>query len=129
MKVGCTFDRKLDSLLTSPGFGFPLMLLILAVVFWLTIEGANVPSAMLATLLIDTVHPWLKGLSSLIGIWGWLDGLLLDGVYLATAWVVSVMLPPMAIFFPVFTLLEDFGYLPRVAFNLDSLFRAAGAHG
>ena len=128
-KVGFTFDRKLDSLLTSPVFGFPLMLLILAVVFWLTIEGANVPSAMLATLLIDTVHPWLKGLSSLIGIWGWLDGLLLDGVYLATAWVVSVMLPPMAIFFPVFTLLEDFGYLPRVAFNLDSLFRAAGAHG
>jgi ferrous iron transport protein B len=60
---------------------------------------------------------------------GWLDGLLIDGMYLATAWVVSVMLPPMAIFFPLFTLLEDFGYLPRVAFNLDSLFKKAGAHG
>ena len=107
-KVGFAFDRKLDALLTSPIFGFPLMLLILAIVFWVTIEGANVPSAMLATLLIDTVHPWLKGLSALIGVWGWVDGLLLDGVYLATAWVVSVMLPPMAIFFPVFTLLEDF---------------------
>jgi ferrous iron transport protein B len=128
-RAGFTLDRKLDGLLTSRIFGFPLMLLILAVVFWLTIEGANVPSSMLATLLIDTVHPWLKGIAAAISVPGWLDGLLLDGMYLATAWVVSVMLPPMAIFFPLFTLLEDFGYLPRVAFNLDSLFRMAGAHG
>jgi ferrous iron transport protein B len=84
---------------------------------------------MLATLLIDHGHAWLKGISASIGVPGWLDGLLLDGVYLATAWVVSVMLPPMAIFFPLFTLLEDFGYLPRVAFNMDALFRRAGAHG
>ena len=62
-------------------------------------------------------------------MWSWLDGLLIDGIYLAMAWVISVMLPPMAIFFPLFTLLEDFGYLPRVAFNLDGLFRRAGAHG
>jgi ferrous iron transport protein B len=128
-KAGFAFDRKLDELLTSRVFGFPLMLLILAVVFWLTIEGANVPSAMLATLLIDHGHSWLKGLAALAGLPWWLDGFLLDGVYLATAWVISVMLPPMAIFFPLFTLLEDFGYLPRVAFNMDSMFKKAGAHG
>jgi len=128
-KVGFDFDRKLDELLTSRIFGFPLMLMILAVVFWLTIEGANVPSSMLATLLIDNGHGWLKGVSAVVGLPWWLDGFLLDGVYLATAWVISVMLPPMAIFFPLFTLLEDFGYLPRVAFNLDSMFQKAGAHG
>jgi ferrous iron transport protein B len=128
-RVGFTFDRKLDELLTSRIFGFPLMLLVLAVVFWLTIEGANVPSSMLATLLIEHGHGWLKGVSAAIGLPWWLDGFLLDGVYLATAWVVSVMLPPMAIFFPLFTLLEDFGYLPRVAFNLDAMFKKAGAHG
>ena len=87
------------------------------------------PSGMLASLLIDTVHPWLKGLGDAAGSPWWLSGFLFDGVYLATAWVVAVMLPPMAIFFPLFTLLEDFGYLPRVAFNLDALFRSAGAHG
>ncbi|HXG44774.1 MAG TPA: ferrous iron transport protein B [Gemmatimonadales bacterium] len=123
------FDRRLDRLLTSRTFGFPLMLLILAVVFWITIEGANVPSGLLASLLIDTVHPALRSWSAGMGLPWWLSGFLFDGVYLATAWVVSVMLPPMAIFFPLFTLLEDFGYLPRVAFNLDALFRRAGAHG
>ncbi len=128
-KAGFAFDRKLDELLTSRVFGFPLMLLILAVVFWITIEGANVPSSMLATLLIDNGWPWLQGLAAAVGLPWWLSGLLIDGVYLSTAWVISVMLPPMAIFFPLFTLLEDFGYLPRVAFNLDSLFRRVGAHG
>jgi ferrous iron transport protein B len=128
-KVGFDLDRTLDGLLTSRWLGFPLMLVILAAVFWITIEGANVPSGMLATLLIDTAHPWLSGLADGIGLPWWLSGFLLDGVYLATAWVVAVMLPPMAIFFPLFTLLEDFGYLPRVAFNLDALFRRAGAHG
>ena len=99
--------------------------------FWLTIAGANVPSAMLATLAHrQRVHPALNCPSgSRRGLPWWLSGFLFDGVYLATAWVVSVMLPPMAIFFPLFTLLEDFGYLPRVAFNLDALFRRAGAHG
>jgi ferrous iron transport protein B len=128
-RVGFEMDRTLDRWLTNRWTGFPLMLFILAVIFWLTIAGANVPSAMLASGLIDSAHPWLKGLAAAVGMPWWLDGLLIDGVYLATAWVVSVMLPPMAIFFPLFTLLEDFGYLPRVAFNLDSLFKRAGAHG
>ena len=128
-RAGAQLDRRLDSWLTSRVFGFPLMLGILAVVFWLTIAGANVPSGMLATLLIDKFHPVLLGFGEWARMPWWLSGFLFDGVYLATAWVVSVMLPPMAIFFPLFTLLEDFGYLPRVAFNLDSLFRRAGAHG
>jgi ferrous iron transport protein B len=80
-------------------------------------------------LLLGTVHPLLKSAAAYAGLPWWLDGLLIDGVYLATAWVVSVMLPPMAIFFPMFTLLEDFGYLPRVAFNLDRTFHRCGAHG
>jgi len=128
-KPSFDFDRTLDKILTSRVWGFPIMILLLMVVFWLTISGANVPSAMLSTLLLDTVHPFLKNLAANIGMPWWLDGFLFDGVYLATAWVISVMLPPMAIFFPLFTLLEDFGYLPRVAFNLDNLFRKSGAHG
>ena len=128
-RAGFDLDRRLDGLLTSRWLGFPLMLGILAVVFWLTIEGANVPSSLLAALLIDTVHPWLTGAGEALGMPWWLSGFLFDGIYLATAWVIAVMLPPMAIFFPLFTLLEDFGYLPRVAFNLDSLFRRAGTHG
>jgi ferrous iron transport protein B len=128
-RVRFTFDRTLDRLLTSPWTGFPVMLLILMVVFWLTIAGANLPSSMLATLLIENGHPWLLGIGDAVGMPWWLSGFLFDGIYLATAWVVAVMLPPMAIFFPLFTLLEDFGYLPRVAFNLDSIFRRVGAHG
>ncbi len=128
-KAGFDFDRKLDGLLTSRLFGFPLMLLILSTVFWLTIEGANVPSAFLASILIEKGHPFLLGIAEGLSFPWWLSGVLIDGMYRATAWVVAVMLPPMAIFFPLFTLLEDFGYLPRVAFNLDSLFRRAGAHG
>ena len=122
-------DRTIDRMVTSRWLGFPIMLALLTLVFWLTIEGANVPSAMLAGLLIDSIHPMLKSSAGAIGMPWWLDGLLVDGVYLAMAWVVSVMLPPMAIFFPLFTLLEDFGYLPRVAFNLDKWFKKAGAHG
>jgi len=123
------WDRALDRLLTSRWTGFPIMLLLLALVFWITIAGANVPSGLIASLLLDTIHPMLKSFAVTIGLPWWLDGLLFDGVYLSAGWVVSVMLPPMAIFFPLFTLLEDFGYLPRVAFNLDNLFRKAGAHG
>ncbi|HEY84530.1 MAG TPA: ferrous iron transporter B [Chloroflexi bacterium] len=122
-------DRSIDRLVTSRVWGFPIMLLLLMVVFWLTISGANVPSAMLATLFLEIIYPFLKGLAASVGLPWWLDGLLIDGVYLATGWVISVMLPPMAIFFPLFTLLEDFGYLPRVAFNLDNFFKKAGAHG
>ena len=122
-------DRTIDRLVTGRWTGFPLMLLLLGVVLWLTVEGANVPSGMLASLLLDTAHPVLISLGNGIGMPWWLSGFLFDGMYLALAWVIAVMLPPMAIFFPLFTLLEDFGYLPRVAFNLDGLFKKAGAHG
>ena len=122
-------DRKIDQIVTSSTWGFPIMFLILGVVLWLTIEGANYPSGMLADLLLDKLHPFLKEMAALIGMPWWLDGFIIDGVYLAVAWVIAVMLPPMAIFFPMFTLLEDFGYLPRVAFNMDEMFRKSGAHG
>jgi ferrous iron transport protein B len=122
-------DRTIDRLVTSRIWGFPLMILLFALVFWITITGANIPSQWLSSLLLDTIYPFLKNVSATIGLPWWLDGVLIDGMYLATAWVVSVMLPPMAIFFPLFTLLEDFGYLPRVAFNLDSVFKKSGAHG
>jgi ferrous iron transport protein B len=124
-----TFDRWLDSALTHPIWGFVVMGLMFFAVFWITITGANVPSAMLADLLMGTVYEALHRFAESIMLAPFLSGLLIDGVYLATAWVISVMLPPMAIFFPLFTLLEDFGYLPRVAFNLDRLFASAGAHG
>jgi len=126
---GADWDHKLDRLLTNRWTGYPIMILMLAFVLWLTVAGANIPSAMLFDLLLGTVHPLLKSAAAYAGLPWWLDGLLIDGVYLATAWVVSVMLPPMAIFFPMFTLLEDFGYLPRVAFNLDRTFHRCGAHG
>ena len=122
-------DRTLDRIVTSRRWGFLMMILLFTLVLWITIIGANYPSSWLFTLLLDNAHPWLKGLAAQIGMPWWLDGLLIDGMYLATAWVVSVMLPPMAIFFPMFTLLEDFGYLPRVSFNLDAIFRKSGAHG
>jgi len=124
-----TFDSKIDKVVTSRIWGFPIMIGILSVILWLTIEGANYPSGMLFTLLIEVFYPLLKDLSGQIGLVWWLDGLLIDGIYMAVAWVIAVMLPPMAIFFPLFTLLEDFGYLPRVAFNMDALFKKTGAHG
>lgn len=128
-KPAFTLDRAIDKIVTSPVFGFPVMFLVLAVIFWITIVGANVPSGVLASLLIDNFHPALKNFTVSIGFPWWLTGALVDGAYLAMAWVISVMLPPMAIFFPLFTLLEDFGYLPRVAFNMDNLYKRAGAHG
>lgn len=121
-------DQRIDRLVTSRLFGLPLMLLVLAGVFWLTIVGANVPSAMLASALF-AVEDWAAGLFTSVGSPGWLTGFLWHGVFRGLAWVISVMLPPMAIFFPMFTILEDLGYLPRVAFNLDYLFKRAGAHG
>jgi len=124
-----SWERRLDWFLTNRWTGFPTMILMLAVVLWITIEGANVPSGWLATLLLDKGHPLLKDLAVWLHMPWWLSGVLVDGLYLTTAWVISVMLPPMAIFFPLFTLLEDFGYLPRVAFNLDNLFHRVGAHG
>ena len=120
-------DEKIDKILTSKLWGFPAMIALFTLVIWLTIWGANVPSSMLATLFLDQLYPLLKDWTS---VWPWwLSGLIIDGMYLATAWVISVMLPPMAIFFPLFTLLEDLGFLPRVAFNLDGLYKKAGAHG
>ncbi len=122
-------DRTIDRLVTSRIWGFPLMILLFTVVFWITITGANIPSQMLADVLIGRIYPWLQQTADALHVPWWLSGLLIDGMYLASAWVVSVMLPPMAIFFPLFTLLEDLGYLPRVAFNLDNIFKKAGAHG
>lgn len=122
------FQRKVDRVLTNPWTGFPVMGLLFAFVLWLTIAGANVPSAMIAEVLLDKFYPVLRA-AAMGSMPLWLAGLLVDGMYLATAWVISVMLPPMMIFFPSFTLLEDLGYLPRVAFNLDRLFQKVGAHG
>lgn len=122
-------DRTIDRIVTSRAWGFPLMILLFTVVFWITIVGSNYPSQFLSWLLVETAVPFLHTIAAAIGLPWWLAGFLIDGMYLATAWVVSVMLPPMAIFFPLFTLLEDFGYLPRVAFNLDNIFRKSGAHG
>ena len=119
-------DRRLDRLFTSRRTGIPAMLLLLAFIFYLTIWGANVPSEMLSRLLFSWQEPLRRALG---GAPWWLQGVVVDGIYRTVAWVVSVMLPPMAIFFPLFTLLEDMGYLPRVAFNLDRFFRSAGAHG
>lgn len=121
-------DQRIDRIVTSRTLGLPLMLGILGVVFWLTIVGANVPSQMLARAFF-----WFEDIAASafdrMGAPWWLTGFIWHGVYRGLAWVVSVMLPPMAIFFPLFTILEDFGYLPRVAFNLDFLFKKAGAHG
>ena len=120
-------DRALDRVLAGKS-GIPVMLALLAGVLWLTMVGANVPSEMLSRLLMGWQEPLRRIFQALSAPW-WLEGALVDGVYRTVAWVVSVMLPPMAIFFPLFTLLEDAGYLPRVAFNLDHFFRRAGAHG
>jgi ferrous iron transport protein B len=122
-------DRAIDRIVTSRVWGFPIMILLFTLIFWLTISGANVPSQMISGVLVDRLYPALKAGASAVGFPWWLSGILIDGMYLATAWVVSVMLPPMAIFFPLFTLLEDFGFLPRLAFNLDNLFKKTGAHG
>ena len=122
-------DRAIDRVVTHKIWGFPIMFLLLAGVLWITIIGANYPSQWLSDLFLGWLYPLLKDGANALHFPWWLSGFLIDGVYLATTWVISVMLPPMAIFFPLFTLLEDFGYLPRVAFNLDKLFRTAGAHG
>ncbi len=123
-----SMDRKIDSVLTSRIFGIPIMIGLLGVVFWLTIIGANYPSKMLANFLF-----WIENNLTLFFTWAgtppWVHGALVLGIYRTLAWVVSVMLPPMAIFFPLFTLLEDVGYLPRVAFNLDNFFKKSCTNG
>ncbi|WP_205960497.1 ferrous iron transporter B [Flammeovirga sp. MY04] len=127
-KENFNLDRAIDRVVTSPIWGFPIMFLVLAIVLWLTIVGSNVPSEFLASILLDNVYVFLRAQAEAVMPW-WLSGFLIDGVFLCLAWVISVMLPPMAIFFPMFTILEDLGYLPRIAFNLDKLFRKSGAHG
>ena len=121
-------DRKIDRVLTSKVFGIPIMIGLLGLVFWLTITGANYPSAMLAKFFFG-IEAKLTIFFNSVNAPGWLHGILVLGVYRTLAWVISVMLPPMAIFFPMFTFLEDLGYLPRVAFNLDKFFKKACAHG
>lgn len=121
-------DRKIDRILTSKIYGIPIMILLLCVVFWITITGANYPSSLLSTALFwieDRLSVFLLGL----GAPWWLEGVLIKGIYRTLAWVIAVMLPPMAIFFPLFTLLEDLGYLPRIAFNLDNFFKKSCACG
>lgn len=126
----CTFeddnyskrDRKIDKILTSKTLGIPIMLLFLGVIFWLTIVGANYPSE-----ILFRVFAWLQEklflLADFLHCPDWLSSMLISGVYQTLTWIVAVMLPPMAIFFPLFTILEDLGYLPRIAFNLDGFFK------
>ena len=123
-----SLDTRLDDILTSRLLGFPIMLLLLSAIFWLTITGANVPSEIIGDVLFafqDQLVVWFN----LAGAPNWLTGILVLGMYRSLAWVVAVMLPPMAIFFPLFTLLEDLGYLPRIAFNLDNMFKKCQACG
>jgi len=121
-------DRKIDSILLSRFYGLPIMLLLLGAIFWLTIVGANYPGEVLAG-FFASLEGRLNAALVVLGAPLWLQGILITGVYRTMTTVVAVMLPPMAIFFPLFTLLEDLGYLPRIAFNLDHFFRRAGAHG
>lgn len=119
-------DRKIDKVLTSKVWGIPIMILFLGVIFWITITGANYPSEWLSQFF-----GWLQGkieyLFEILSAPEWLKSMLIDGVYKTLTWIIAVMLPPMAIFFPLFTLLEDLGFLPRIAFNLDKFFRKAGS--
>lgn len=121
-------DKKLDDILTSKYTGFPIMFVLLGIIFWITIVGSNLPSEMLSNLFFG-MEKHLTAWFMYVNAPQWLHGILVLGIYRTLAWVISVMLPPMAIFFPLFTFLEDLGYLPRVAFNLDKLFKKAGTHG
>ena len=121
-------EERLDRFLTGRITGGLTMLLLLTAVFWLTMTGANYPSALLYDWFFSFEEILSRAAETLHAPW-WLSGVLIDGVYRVTAWIVSVMLPPMAIFFPLFTLLEDSGYLPRVAFNMDSAFKKCRACG
>ncbi len=121
-------DRRIDKVLTGKTVGYPLMIALLMFIFWLTITASNYPSAWLSTLfqkLEDLLNEFFVFLNSP----EWLRGLLVDGMFRVLSWVVAVMLPPMAIFFPLFTLLEDVGYLPRIAYNLDKPFKKCSACG
>lgn len=122
------FDRKLDKILLSPITGIPVMLLMFAAVFWLTAFGANYPGQLLSS-LFNSIGNFLNEFIVILGLGEIIRSLLIDGVYTTVSWVVSVMLPPAMIFFPLFAILEDTGILPRFAFNLDRLFSKAGTNG
>lgn len=123
-----SFDRRADRILTGRITALPVMLLLICGIMWLTVKGANYPSTLLSS-AFERLGELLRTVLTSIGLPNTVVGCLTDGVYLVTSWVISVMLPPMAIFFPLFTLLEDLGYLPRVAFNLDRFFKGCGSCG
>lgn len=121
-------DIRADRILTSKIFGIPIMLCMLGIIFYLSIAGANYPSSLLSE-LFNNIEQHLMQFFININTPQWITNILVSGMFRTLTWVVSVMLPPMAIFFPLFTLLEDLGYLPRVAFNLDGVFKKCCAHG
>ena len=121
-------DRKIDRIVTSKLLGFPIMIMMLIIIFWLTMSGANYPTAALSSLFAWTGEK-IRYFLNCISLSPAIVSLIMDGIYTTLTWVISVMLPPMAIFFPLFTILEDSGYLPRIAFNLDNAFKSCGAHG
>lgn len=119
-------DRKIDQILTSKKWGIPIMIAFLGIIFWITITGANYPSQLLSQ-FFGWIQEKLVYIFEYMGAPEWVKGILIDGMYRTLTWVIAVMLPPMAIFFPLFTILEDLGYLPRLSFNLDKYFRKAGS--
>lgn len=121
-------DRKTDSILTSKLFGFPIMLAFTALIFYITLKGANYPSQLLSSFFNSLTDDVFR-LLTYIKLHPSIIDMITNGVYKTLTWVISVMLPPMAIFFPLFTLLEDLGYLPRIAFNLDNCFKKCGSCG
>ena len=121
-------DRKIDKILTSKVFGLPIMILFLGIIFWITIVGANYPSQVLFTFFAWLQEKLIIGAEA-INLPGWLSSMLISGIYQTLTWIISVMLPPMAIFFPLFTFLEDLGYLPRIAFNTDGFFKKCSCSG
>lgn len=132
----CTFenenyrerDLKIDKILTSKTFGIPIMILFLGIIFWITIVGANYPSEFLFN-VFNWFQDKLVYFANYIHSPAWLSDMLINGVYKTLTWIIAVMLPPMAIFFPLFTILEDLGYLPRIAFNMDGFFKKACCSG
>ena len=121
-------DRKIDKILTSKKYGIPIMIVFLLLIFWITIVGANYPSQFLFS-VFGSIQEKLIEFATYIHCPEWLSNMLILGVYQTLTWVISVMLPPMAIFFPLFTILEDLGYLPRIAFNMDGFFKKACCSG
>lgn len=113
---------KIDKILVSKSTGIPIMILLLLFILWITISLANYPSELLSN-LFSKIEEWLRMMFSYVDAPNWFKGVCIDGIYTTVSWIVAVMLPPMAIFFPLFTLLEDLGYLPRIAFNLDRCFK------